>query len=120
MIKVNCKECDKEFFTYDAWLRRGRGKFCSRFCARKNTWKFEAGPSYWTIHQWLAKNFGKANMCEGEQCNGKSKVYDWALKKGKDYEKNRDNFINLCRSCHKKYDFIKFRLNVRERFLLKL
>ena len=37
-------------------------------------------------------------------CASKSKTFQWALKKGKDYEKNVDNFLQLCSSCHKKYD----------------
>lgn len=58
---------------------------------------------YVIIHRWLRESFGSANKCE--LCMQKdSKVYDWALKKGFEYEKKRDNFMQLCRSCHAKYD----------------
>lgn len=117
MKKVKCKKCKKVFFTYEAWLRRGRGKYCSRYCARKETWKFPESPGYGTLHQWIAKEYGKAKKCEGKSCSRKSKVYDWALREGKLYEWKIKNYIQLCRSCHKKYDYIKTRLNVKERFM---
>lgn len=34
----------------------------------------------------------------------KSKNYDWAKVKGKEYAYKRSNFKQLCRSCHHKYD----------------
>jgi hypothetical protein len=37
-------------------------------------------------------------------CEGKSIWFDWAKKEGKKYERNRDNFLRLCRSCHRRYD----------------
>jgi hypothetical protein len=60
--------------------------------------------TYPTIHNWLVNEFGKATICESEFCSGKSKTYDWALIKGKEYERNRDSFHQLCRSCHVLYD----------------
>jgi len=61
--------------------------------------------NYQRVHQWLAYHYGRAYKCE--HCNGtkKSKRNEWALKKGFKYEKNVDNFIQLCSSCHKLYDF---------------
>jgi len=59
---------------------------------------------YSKIHKWLAYNFGKADKCENPECLGKSLRYEWALKKGLVYEKNRDNFWMLCRKCHARYD----------------
>jgi hypothetical protein len=60
---------------------------------------------YRTLHYWLENNFGKAIKCENKSCNGKNKHYEWALKKGKPYEKKRDYFWQLCRSCHRKEDY---------------
>ena len=117
MKKRTCKKCKKVFFTYDAWIRKGGGKYCSRECASIGTWKFTDSPGYGTLHHWIAKQYGRANECEMKNCSGKSKTYDWALRNGFKYEWNIKNYIKLCRSCHKKYDFIKTRLNVRERFL---
>lgn len=60
---------------------------------------------YDKIHYWLRRTFGSATKCEDENCQKKSKTYQWALLKGKEYIKKRENFIQLCKSCHTKYDF---------------
>ena len=39
-----------------------------------------------------------------ENCPGISVTYQWALIRGKKYSFNRDNFFQLCASCHQKYD----------------
>lgn len=59
---------------------------------------------YWGIHQWLYKYFGKANKCEGKNCRKNSNIFNWSLKKKCKYERKRNNFIQLCRSCHMIYD----------------
>lgn len=59
---------------------------------------------YENVHRWLRYHYGKASTCENTECNGKSKAFQWALIKGKEYEKERDNFMMLCSSCHLKYD----------------
>ena len=59
--------------------------------------------SYMGIHKWLVITFGKANKCE--QCGIiHNKRYHYALLKGKEYQRKRENFWMLCASCHKKYD----------------
>lgn len=60
---------------------------------------------YCNVHQWLRRTFGAANKCEGICCSGVSRKFEYALLKGKVYEKKRDNFIMLCHSCHIKYDW---------------
>lgn len=62
--------------------------------------------NYFNIHTWLRINHGKASKCENENCTHKTpKRYEWALIKGKEHKKNRNNYIQLCPSCHRKYDF---------------
>lgn len=58
---------------------------------------------YSQVHKYLINEFGKANQCEMCKVEGKSK-YEWALKKGFKYDFNVDNFIQMCCSCHRKYD----------------
>ena len=61
---------------------------------------------YINIHKWLRLHHGKASKCENENCPQRpTKRYEWALLKGKDYKRDRNNFIQLCTSCHKKYDY---------------
>jgi len=63
----------------------------------------EYKPTYNAVHKWLAYQYGSADKCE--QCNTKkAKKYEWALLRGKEYEKKRNNFWQLCTSCHVVYD----------------
>ena len=59
---------------------------------------------YHGIHGWLKTRYGKANKCEMINCKRVCKKYEWALKKGRKYMRVRNNFTELCVSCHKKYD----------------
>ena len=59
---------------------------------------------YFSIHTWLVAHFGNANKCENPDCKGKSKYYNWALKKGEKCQHKRENFMQLCISCHRFYD----------------
>lgn len=63
---------------------------------------------YESIHRWMRKHYGKASKCEF--CDTTTaKRYDWALKEGCQYSRDREVFIELCRSCHIKYDFTEKR-----------
>lgn len=54
------------------------------------------------LHQWVYKHKGRPNECE--ICNRTDlKSYDWANIDHK-YRRNLDDFIRLCRSCHRKFD----------------
>lgn len=61
---------------------------------------------YFRIHGWLSYHHGKAMKCENELCESiNPKRFEWALLKGRDYLRDRNNFIQLCPSCHRKYDY---------------
>lgn len=67
-------------------------------------WKgAEAG--YMPIHQWVGRSKGKPSYCEhcGSVEKGKHVKYEWANIDHK-YERNLDDYIRLCTSCHRKYD----------------
>lgn len=59
---------------------------------------------YFSIHCWIRTKLGTATKC-AECGSANSKRCHWALIKGYKYEKNIDNFIPLCVSCHLKYDY---------------
>ena len=73
---------------------------------------WNTNPSYRLIHNWLNTEFGKANKCENQNCTKKSNNYDYALIKGKSYERKKENFMQLCKSCHKKYDNTPTTINI--------
>ena len=61
---------------------------------------------YSRIHRWIAKVKGKAIRCENKDCQCvAAKKYEWALIKGKTYDFVAENFMQLCSSCHRKYDY---------------
>jgi hypothetical protein len=70
-----------------------------------NSKKYVLKGGYHAIHKWIYKNYGKAIKCENIDCEKRSNDFEWALSKGKKYEYKRENFIQLCKSCHIKYDF---------------
>lgn len=58
---------------------------------------------YLPIHKWLIYHFEKTGKCEF--CKTVSaKKYEWALLKGKEYKRKRENYIELCCKCHRNYD----------------
>lgn len=67
------------------------------------------------IHQWLKKNFGKANQCQNQKCLARSPNYDWARLRDVDYKRQREYFVQLCRSCHRKYDLdTTYEIDIRD------
>ena len=66
------------------------------------SWKPVVGKTQ--VHRWLDANFGKQRVCENKECKGKGNWFDWALKKNCKYERRKENFLRLCRSCHRRYD----------------
>lgn len=69
---------------------------------------------YANIHYWLHKTFGKAIKCENINCPHKDyHRYEWCKRRELKYDFKRENFIQLCAKCHRKYDSKNY-------FLIKL
>lgn len=60
-----------------------------------------------TLHMWVEKHRGKPSKCEHCGCteipDGKKRWFDWANKSHK-YLRDLDDWIRLCKECHKRYD----------------
>ena len=76
------------------------------------------------LHRWLRVNYGKANKCENKEnkilnfeCKSNPKRFEYALIKGKKYEQKRENFIMLCPSCHRKYDYTN---ELKQKFIKRI
>lgn len=60
------------------------------------------------IHQWLRRNFIKKMICEKCGFKGKSPIsIHWAKLPNKYYERKRENFIELCNTCHVRMDMLE-------------
>lgn len=107
----NCLQCGKKFFCkkkvgIGVWSKT---KFCSAKCYWKhdkpkgdkaNRWK--DSPSYFGIHAWITREYGQPKECQF--CfTTNSKKYEWA-NISKEYKRERNDYIRLCTSCHRKYD----------------
>jgi hypothetical protein len=57
--------------------------------------------SYRALHGYLCKHYPKAGVCE--EC-GERKPTDYALIHGRTYSRNREDYRELCRRCHLRYD----------------
>lgn len=127
-----CLYCAKRFHVSPSRPRVGKGKYCSRLCAdssrigkpawnkgRKGlqkanngsfkigqgldnsnvNWKGD-GASYVALHQWIRRKLGKPQICI--HC-GTAEKLQWANKSHK-YFRAIEDWISLCRFCHRKYD----------------
>lgn len=107
-----CAVCGSEFETTQQKLDAGGGKYCSNKCqgtAMQEERRGEGNPAwvagkvrYFGLHTWLKRNFEKPACCEW--C-GEEKPLDWALRDGCDYDRERDSYLALCRSCHLRQEY---------------
>lgn len=134
-MKRRCQNCNKEFVALKWNVIRGYGKYCTRSCRNvgaKLGFK-EGHGSFWTEesrekfhkshssekhHQWKGIDAGKIAKhayIEGikgrpmkcEHCGTEEKrTYDWA-NVDHEYSRNPDDYIRLCRPCHRKYDYAR-------------
>lgn len=68
---------------------------------------------YYALHAWINKSFGTPDTCEICGKTGLTgRDINWANKDGT-YQRNRDNWLRLCASCHKKHDksWLNYRLS---------
>lgn len=64
-------------------------------------WKGEKA-SYAAIHMWIKKHWGQPDHCDICHCENASR-YEWC-DKDKKYRRVREDWIQVCPSCHRKYD----------------
>jgi hypothetical protein len=67
---------------------------------------------YNTFHGWIRSHFGSAKICENKKCCiERPKRYDWSLVHGFKHSHNRKAYMQLCRSCHRRYDHYSLTLS---------
>lgn len=120
-IYRNCAICGtiKRFFPSAVKKTKSGNLFCSKKCLyiyRKMTApKGENSPvykgdeaKYSARHMWIKANFEMKDYCD--HC-GKNDKLEWANVSG-EYKRDREDWLNLCRSCHRKFDLKKERKNL--------
>ncbi len=65
-----------------------------------NALKADAG--YTAIHTYLRKYFPKSGYCD--ECGDDTRKTEYALIKGRSYTRNREDYRELCKLCHNRYD----------------
>ena len=63
-------------------------------------WKGDQA-SYWALHMYLSAHNPKSGVCEG--C-GETTVTQYALIHGRQYSRDRHDYLELCPRCHGRYD----------------
>jgi len=67
---------------------------------------------YNNCHAYINRKYGKASKCENPECEYENpKRFEWALLKGREYSKDINDYIQLCPSCHRYYDFTEEKRN---------
>lgn len=81
--------------------------------ANINKWK-NGIPAYSTKHDRIRKENGKASRCQNRECailefkcRKNSNTFHWALIKDREYTMDVNDYLQLCASCHKRYDYKK-------------
>lgn len=106
ILTNNCRACGSPIAkgkqSVNRWLSR---LYCSGHCRQVvlspgRRAKKRIGTSYSSLHRWVARRLVKPLSCE--HC-GQTKPLDLANKSG-DYSDELDDWLWLCKSCHKKYD----------------
>lgn len=73
------------------------------------------------VHKWVRRICGKPMSCSNPKCRGISKRYEWANKNHL-YKRKKEDYINLCASCHRKYDIRNNKYSTwgnRKKFMVK-
>ncbi len=107
---IECPICGIKKWKKPYQIKKKR-LYCSKQCGLKGrnvhpkkgsehpSWKGN-NASYFVIHKWIRKNYGKAEKCK--KCGSIHNVV-WANISHK-YKRNIKDFIQLCQKCHMKYD----------------
>ena len=84
-------------------------KICVSLRNNRRRWKGDLA-SYQAKHMWIINHYGHADRCENKECTFKEpKRFEWANVSGK-LKRNRDDYLMLCCSCHRKWDMGKIEI----------
>lgn len=110
--QVLCLQCSESFLANKSKLNIGKDKYCSVGCYNISQSKLRGDETpawkgddvkYVGLHMWISSVLGKPSKCE--HCDTvDAKKFEWANKDHL-YSRNINDWIRLCTSCHRKYDY---------------
>lgn len=59
---------------------------------------------YNSVHTWLRRQVGSAKKCSNLLCEKDSTLYEYAKIPGRTYERVVNDYVPLCRKCHRSFD----------------
>lgn len=65
-----------------------------------HNWKGDS-VGYDALHSWVSRHYGRPDTCE--ECGRTGAPIDWANRSG-EYRRDRDDWLALCKRCHKAHD----------------
>jgi len=71
---------------------------------------------YVALHEWVTRELGRPTKCTNLFCEDKSKTFEWA-NKSHTYKKELEDWLSLCRKCHRNYD--KDYIGLKEKYFTK-
>lgn len=86
--------------------QEAKDKVSASLIGNKRRWK-GSDASYFAIHIWIKKHWGKPDHCEMCGIEDASR-YEWC-NKDKQYRRVREDWLQLCPSCHRKHDHARIR-----------
>lgn len=89
--------------------QESRDKISKGLLGNKRRWKGK-NAGYVAIHMWIKKHWGIPDHCDMCHCLTASR-YEWC-NLDKKYRRVRGDWIQLCPSCHRKYDHALIREEV--------
>lgn len=97
--------------TQEEKLRRERVSVSLRgkFGEDSRRWK-GSHASYYAIHIWIKKHWGTPDHCDMCRCESASR-FEWC-NKDKKYRRVREDWFQLCPSCHRLFDYARIREEV--------
>lgn len=97
-------------FKFKRIIRKRRENIGTVYGKKHGRWKGN-NVDIITMHVWLSSWYNKLNICQNIYCETKDiKRTEFAKLKGKKYIKDINNYVELCTSCHRKYDFTRKRI----------
>lgn len=123
-VELVCKECKKNFLVYKSTLKTRSYTYCSKKCYEINRtylsgnsnplWK-GSDVGYYALHSWVRRVKGSPQKCS--KCGKTGGKIEWANIDHR-YDRNPDDYISLCTSCHREYDFKEIFLKVKKNCLV--